>query len=231
MIKKEFSMKKYIVVIAAASITSGLLPTTGSICTNLNAYAKDAIVKQKMKCEGTGAGVSGPSIGRGLNAVGDRVEFTDLKGAAPAGVPVKNLGDITTDTSVALQFPYLGARMIYTLIPTEGMFAGQEMKALVTSYSLQTPPPATTPMIIRKRIGMLTTNKKKGKPELQNVNSVVKIFRRVGTEKLWFEIAELLLPGKNPGDLSKESMIIHPDATGSMPSLTLEFDLNTQSAG
>ncbi len=221
-------MKKYIIVIAAANITSALLPTTGNICTNLEAYAKDAIVKQKMKCTGTGAGMGGPGL---LNAVGDRVEFKDLMGAAPAGVPTKNLGNITTDMSVALQFPYLGARMIYSLTPSAGMFAGQEIKVLVTSYSLQTPPPATTPMIIRKRIGMLTTNKKQGKPELQNVNSVVKIFRRIGTEKLWFEIAELLFPSNNPGDLSKESMLIHPDATGSIPSLTLEFDLNTQSAG
>src|SRR5271156_6993060 len=102
-------MKKYIIVIAAASITSGLLPTTGSICTNLNVYSKDAIVKQKMKCQGTGAGMSGPGL---LNAVGDRVEFKDLVGAAPAGVPEKILGDITTDVSIALQFPYLGARIL-----------------------------------------------------------------------------------------------------------------------
>ncbi|HXW86576.1 MAG TPA: hypothetical protein VEK38_04510 [Candidatus Bathyarchaeia archaeon] len=215
-------MKKYIVIIAAVFITNSVMPTTGNICSNVIGGNK-IVGKQKMQCEGTGAGMGGPGLSGALNAVGDRIRF-DTK-----GMQSTNLGSITSDKTISLSFPYLGSKQLYTYMTQDGT----KVDILIVAYSLNMPPWATTPDLVRKRIGILTTNKKKGKASLMDKNSVLEVYRRLDNENLWEQTVEVILPADNPGDLAKERVTISPDGSITVPkfSTSVNFDMTQMSGG
>ncbi len=196
-------MKKYIIALAAVSTTSALLPTTANVCTNLESYAKDAIVKQKMNCKGVGAGTGG------INAVGDQVKFENVPAA-------ESYGAIRMDKTISIVFPSIGSTMVKEFQPTEGSFSGKTIQVLFASYSVVEAPPAGTP---KSLIAKLSTAVKK--PKMYNEQSMLTVFRRIKPvtgkmmyrtlEPLWTEGSTVTFDVEDPSMIGSQEFVIHPN--------------------
>jgi hypothetical protein len=208
-------MKNYMILFLSMT-TSALLPqSTGSICTNLNAYAKDAIVKQKMDCKGTGTG-------GGLNAVGDQVQFANLPAA-------ESYGAVSMDKTVSIPFPQIGDIVVKEFQPTKGNFNGKTIQVLLASYSVLENPPAGTPQPLVKKLNMAVRQ-----PKIYNEKSVLTVFRRLKPvtgkmmyrtrEPLWTEGSTVTFDIADPSMLGNQEFVIHPDGEVYLPGRDVTFN-------
>jgi hypothetical protein len=215
-------MKKYIVALAAIGTTSALLPSTGVICTNLNAYAKDSIVKQSAKCKGTGTGMSSPGL---LNAKGDQVRFSNIPAA-------HSNGKISTDMTVSVPIPAIGSMVVEEFTPTESNFKGKTVQVMFASYSVTNAQklPAGTPSSVAKEVLAAAKASK-----TDGDKSMLKIFRRIKPmpggvmmyrtqDPLWTEGVTVFLKESDPSMLGLEQFVIHPNGEVTFPSQNLELD-------
>ena len=113
-----------------------------------------------------------------LNAVGDRLPF-DIR-----GLPVTNLGTITSKKRVNIIIPEANKASVVKVTFSEGNFAGQEMELLFYNFKTKEMPDLLPPNLYTEAKAML---KKHG---AVNGLWMVKLYRRlVGLgEELWTEM-------------------------------------------
>lgn len=209
-------MKKYTIIIGlyTISIFHQLVPTTGSICSNLIA-GNQIVGKQKMNCKGTGTGT--------LNAVGDQVFFTNLPRATDEGI-------ITADTPIFTTLPANNSIMVYEFTPTQGNFANKPMQILLASYSLEEQIPAGTPTPIKQGLSRLAST-----PNTEGFKSHLKVFRRPkpvegkpGTmyrtrEPLWTEGSAVTFTEEDPSMIGSQKFVIHSNGDITLPDRGVTF--------
>lgn len=108
------------------------------------------------------------------NAVGDRVKLTE---AVLSAIPQKNLGSLTKAKKTTIKLPKNDAKKIYTATPTSEQLKGETVSILLVSTSLS------------ESKFISTADIRAAKSKNPNAEATVKIYRKLGNEQLWAEVA------------------------------------------
>lgn len=149
---------------------------------------------------GSGSGAGGGLLEgvMGLNAYHDRVDFVTKNASR------KNLGTITKDKQVDVDYPDVAKLKIYSFVPTQGAESGRKIEVLIASYELAGEFPANTPESVKTEIDKI-------KARTEDYTHLIKIYRRLQGERQWLELGDIL-SNKAPDALDSLQVNIAPNA-------------------
>lgn len=184
-----YNKNKLMPLLAALFSTFSLVPSgrDTTTCSNVVAGTNQNVRGQTTNC--TGGADEGGSLGDvlGFNAFKDKVNWSIKR-----GTPKQDLGKLTENKEFELQYPAIGKMKVVSFMPTEGNAANKKVEILLVSFSIYNkekntlfPDSSTSAKEnLEKQLAAL----KEAKSPFSNL---IKVYRKIGSEKQWEERAEL----------------------------------------
>lgn len=203
-----YNKNKMIALLAAFSVC-GLTPSgrDTTTCSNVVAGTNQNVRGQTTNC--TGGADEGGSLGDlvGFNAFKDKVSW-----AVKRGTPKHDLGKLTENKKFEIQYPAVGKMKIVSFIPNTGNAANKKVDILLVSFSIYNKeknlvlPDASTSAKenLEKQLAAL-------KEAQSPFNNLIKVYRKIGSEKQWEERAELFTKEDPNSSSMKTNWTIMPN--------------------
>jgi len=218
-----FNHKKLLTALALFS-TYSLVPSgrDTTTCSNVIAGTNQNVKGQTTNC--TGGADEGGGLGdiMGLNAFKDKVSWTIKR-----GTPKQNLGKITADKDFELQYPAVGKMKQVSFTPTEGNMANTNVDILFVSFSIyNTDKNLVLPnedTAAKKNLTDQLAALKKAQSPFANL---IKIYRKMGTERQWEERAELYTKTNPESDKMTTKWTLMPNGMVKAADKLYQTDIN-----
>lgn len=219
-----YGNKKNLTALLIALSTYTLLPSgrDTNTCSNVVAGTNQNVRGQEANCT-TGASEGGGIAESllGVNAFKDKVSWR-LKN------PQKlDLGKITANKDFTLQYPTVGRMKQVIFTPTEGNAANKKVEMLLVSFSIYN---MDKNLILPESSTVARENLNNQLMALKNAQSpfanLIKIYRKIGTERQWEERAELFTKSNPESKAMDTQWTIMPDGKVKADEKLFQTDVN-----
>lgn len=184
-----YNKNKIMALFAAVFSVCGLTPSgrDTTTCSNVVAGTNQNVKGQTTNC--TGGADEGGSLGDlvGFNAFKDKVSWSIKR-----GTPKQDLGKLTENKELKVEYPAVGKMKVISFTPTSGRVSNKKVEILLVSFSIYNQKQnATLPDSSTSAKENLDKQLAALKEAQSPFNNIIKVYRKIGSEKQWEERAEL----------------------------------------
>ncbi|RTL07459.1 hypothetical protein EKK58_01775 [Candidatus Dependentiae bacterium] len=214
--------KNKIIALLGIFSTCSLVPSGRDTmtCSNVVAGTNQNVRGQETNCTG-GDDQDGLLEGM-LNSFKDKVNWTIKR-----GTPKKDLGKITENQSVEIKYPAISKMNIVSFTPTEGNAKNKKVELLFVAFSIYD---QKKNMAFPDENSSAKANLEKQLAALKDAkspfNNLIKIYRKIGTEKQWEERAEVYSKESPDSETMITNWIIMPNGMAKSAEKLFRTDVN-----